>query len=108
MNSPIVFRCAAEAAEGAIATVLERRGLRVVRSFDLQTARGAVAGCTCPYHGGERCTCEYFVLLVYGAAAEPVVITIHGQDARLYAQRVEGPGTTHEPAFAGQVEAGLL
>jgi hypothetical protein len=108
MNNSIVFRCTGEVALGAVATSLQRRGLRVIRSFDLQTARGAVAGCTCPHHGTEHCTCEYFVLLAYGSTAAPAVITVHGRDARLCAQLVDQPGTVPEPDLAGQVEAGLL
>ncbi|MGA9533677.1 MAG: hypothetical protein WBR18_13250 [Anaerolineales bacterium] len=57
--------------------------LAVIRSFDLQTARGRIqdpASCPCPYHGSERCTCQYIVLLVYDGEAEPASIVVHGHD----------------------------
>ncbi len=108
MNGSIVFNCNAELAAGAVRDALQRRGLRVMRSFDLQSAQAAAAGCTCPHHGTERCTCEYFVLLVYGTTSIPAVITVHGRDERLHAQMVEAPGQVLDPELAAQVGIGLL
>ncbi|MFQ6058535.1 MAG: hypothetical protein ACE5MB_06635 [Anaerolineae bacterium] len=53
-----------------IATALEGQGFRVARGFDLREALAAQAEeCPCPYHGTERCTCSYTVLLIYGPDA---------------------------------------
>jgi hypothetical protein len=48
-----------------LVTSLERHGLRVMVTFDLQLARANQVDCHCPHHGTERCTCQYAVLLVY-------------------------------------------
>lgn len=57
-------------------------GMQVERSFDLQTARGAHVGCTCPHHGTEQCDCQIVVLLVYGQDASLVTLVAHGRDGR--------------------------
>jgi hypothetical protein len=59
------------------------QGLSVVRSFDLQTARSELhdpTACTCPYHGTDRCTCQYIVFLVYGDGEDPLSLVVHGHD----------------------------
>ncbi|MCL7453078.1 MAG: hypothetical protein M8467_08510 [Anaerolineae bacterium] len=67
----------------AVTALLERRGYRVTRSFDLQSARNHhVEHCPCPHHGTEECTCQYVVLLAYppvaaGVATGPRVFTVH-------------------------------
>jgi len=67
----------------------ERRGLRVVRSFDLQVARAAHPGCTCPHHGTAQCTCQMVVLLIYAGEAYPkAVLVVHGHDNRTHIGQV--------------------
>jgi hypothetical protein len=53
-------------------SALAKHGRRSVRSFDLQSARAAsTQECPCPYHHTTNCTCQYLVLIVYSAKAEP-------------------------------------
>ncbi len=65
----------------AVWDALLRRGYRMLRSFDLQSAVARHAeGCACPFHGTEHCTCQYVVLLAYPIGtpmATPRVLTIH-------------------------------
>jgi len=75
-----------EEAVAALTAALERRGLRVTRSFDLHTALAGHDPCPCPHHGTEHCTCNYTILLVYcpiGAGSAlfvPWVVTAHQRD----------------------------
>ncbi len=57
---------------------LDRAGLRVLRTFDLKDARLAAADCPCPHHGEAGCECQMVVLLIYGEAAPPVTLILHG------------------------------
>lgn len=71
--------------ESSIPLLMEKisqQGYHVERSFDLQTARGAHVGCTCPHHGTEQCDCQIVVLLVYGQDASLVTLVAHGRDGR--------------------------
>jgi len=89
MGQTVTFDRLSEQVIAAITTTLARRGYRVVRSFDLQSARDRYAGeCACPHHGTSSCTCQYVVLLVYaqmGAGrpmatelpSPPRVLTVH-------------------------------
>lgn len=63
---------------------LARKGLRVLRTFDLHEARLALEGCSCPHHGTEQCDCQMVVLLVYGKAEEPVTLILHGNDGQTW------------------------
>ena len=67
-------------------TALLRAGLKVVRSFDLNSARAVHAECNCPHHGTALCDCHLIMLLVYGEEDAPVTMSIHGRDG--YAQLV--------------------
>ncbi len=76
----------------------ERGGLRVLETFDLQTARLGLADCPCPYHGMEACDCQMVVLLVYGEATAPMALTLHGNDGQTWISLAnEGAG---EPGAA--------
>jgi hypothetical protein len=57
---------------------LNEAGLRTVQTFDLHSAITGAQGCSCPNHGTEECDCQLVVLLVYGTAAEPVTLILHG------------------------------
>lgn len=61
---------------------LTSAGFRVVRTFDLQTARLAHLDCTCPNHGTENCNCQMIVLLVYQNKSIPATVIIHGQEGK--------------------------
>ncbi len=59
---------------------LEFAGYQVIRSFDLQRARGAHTGCACPHHGKAQCNCQMIVLLIYLSNGEPYTLLAHGRD----------------------------
>jgi len=81
------FRAPAEQVVQALTAALARRGVQLVQSFDLRTARARhldVEGCACPHHGTAECTCQYVVALAYpsgplraGHLAAPHVLTAH-------------------------------
>ena len=81
-NLGSVARDCREAAE-QLSHDLAGAGLRVTRSFDLQSARKALRdpeGCQCPHHGTADCTCQYVVLLVSDGAETPLTLVAHGHD----------------------------
>jgi len=80
-------------------------GLRVTRSFDLQSARHALRdpeSCSCPHHGTAECTCQYVVLLVDAGAGSPLTLVAHGHDGMT---RLSMDGS--EPRIAGIIRASV-
>lgn len=71
---------------------LEAVGLAVGRTFDLQSARAAQAGCACPHHGTARCDCQMIVLLVYAAPCQPLSLVAHGKDGKCWLSLSASPG----------------
>jgi hypothetical protein len=101
----ILYDCNGETAAQAATEAFTRRGLRVVRSFDLRSAMASHADCECPHHGTAQCTCQFVVLLVYGdpstepalslskgSGGAPVVMTAHSRDAQAQVQIVRPTG----------------
>ena len=70
---------------------LATANLRVVQTFDLNTARHALEDCPCPHHGTEQCDCQMVVLLVYVNSAEPAALILHGNDGQTWVSIVEHP-----------------
>lgn len=63
---------------------LKEAGLRSVQTFDLHSAVMGTQGCSCPNHGTAECDCQMMVLLVYGDAAEPVTLLLHGNSKQTW------------------------
>ena len=61
---------------------LNEIGLQVEQTFDLQVARLSHAGCTCPHHGTEQCSCQMVVLLVRYEGKDPITLILHGNDGQ--------------------------
>jgi hypothetical protein len=61
---------------------LSQAGLRPIQTFDLHAARVGMHDCSCPNHGTNKCDCQMVVLLVYGKAAEPVTLILHGNNGQ--------------------------
>ncbi len=80
-----------EDATARAAQLLSEANLRVMRSFDLRSARATHTGCTCPHHGTAQCTCQMVVLLVYGPVGAPVTLVAHGQDEQIWFSLVDIP-----------------
>lgn len=108
MNETIVFNSGSDIVVKAVTAVLTRRRFRVIRSFDLRSALTTHDGCECPHHGTARCDCQFVVLLAYGDAAEPVVITMHSRDNRTEAGVVRDAMTVPDPYLAEDVMATLV
>jgi hypothetical protein len=116
MNKAVTFAGLPNLAVGAVTTVLERRGYRVMRSFDLQSALGYhVEHCPCPYHGTEECTCQYVVLLAYPQASNewvpPRVLTAHSYGQQTQVALQHDSSMDEEERFAlisALVEAAML
>jgi len=56
---------------------LEARELRVIRSFDLQSACASLPTLPCPHHGDSPCDCQLVILLIYGSGAVPASVVLH-------------------------------
>ena len=70
---------------------LSQASLRAVQTFDLHAARLAMHDCPCPNHGTNECDCQMVVLLVYGKAAEPVTLFLHGNDGQTWLSIADDP-----------------
>lgn len=115
MNDSTLYNSDGETAAQTLTAALTRQGFHVVRTFDLRSALAARPDrdasrwpCNCPYHGTDRCTCQFVVLLVYGDAAEPVVVTVHSRDTQAHLQIVHDALTRPDPHLARQVMAVLI
>ena len=107
MTARITFSADGETATRRVTDALVRRGFRVLRSFDLRSAVTGHHACSCPHHGTDQCTCQYVVLLAYGPAGAPIVITAHGRDAVTEVQIVEDANAPSDPAATGLARAAL-
>ena len=113
MTASIWFPADGEAATQSVTATLARRGFRVVRSFDLRSAVAGQCECGCPHHGTAQCTCQYAVLLAYGATGAPIVVIAHGQDIESEMQVVEDPNaptdqTASRAVYEALAEAALI
>ena len=84
-----------------VARCLGVSGLKVVRSFDLQSSRIAMGGiiCECPHHGTRDCDCQVAVLLVYGENGTPATLLMHGRDRKTKFSLVNTPQNPVEPGL---------
>ena len=95
---------------------LTQSGLRVVRSFDLQSACASFPDLTCPHHGDSNCDCQLVVLLIYGTEAIPATIILHSHRGKTDADLVDSPNNRPDPdlvemirhAFETGVETSLF
>ncbi|HLF75213.1 MAG TPA: hypothetical protein VI524_12745 [Anaerolineales bacterium] len=77
--------------------------MRVVQTFDLQTARRAMADCPCPHHGTSECDCQMVVLLVYGEGTEPATLILHGNDGQTRLSLADPPGRRTDARTAAAI-----
>lgn len=108
MTHGIVFHADGERALQAIQTQLAEHGLSVVRSFDLRSALAAYPECPCPYHGMAQCTCQFVVLLIYGAAEYPTTLTLHSHADQTQAQIVPDLAAPSDPRQLDSLVAILI
>lgn len=108
MNESIVFNFDSETATQAALAALARHRLYVMRSFDLRSALQSQGGCECPHHGTAQCNCQFVVLLVYGEATAPAVVTLHSCDNQAEARIVHDATTIPDPRLADEVRTALV
>lgn len=82
INSLLTMPMKCDSAVTLVSHVMTADGMRVVRSFDLQTACAAFSNNICPSHGENPCDCQMVVLLVYDEGSKPLSIVMHGHDRR--------------------------
>ena len=63
---------------------LSQTGLRVLQTFDLKTARYALADEPCPYHETSICDCQMVILLIYGMTDDPAILILQGSDGKTW------------------------
>jgi hypothetical protein len=86
---------------------LERVGLRLLETFDLQVARSSGAECPCPHHGTAKCDCQMIVLLIYGEGTAPTALMLHGSDGRTWISLPDSPACGTEPLIEAAIVSGL-
>lgn len=91
------IRADSQPAVDQVVKALTGAGLQVVHSFDLQVARSAHTGCTCPHHGTAQCDCQMVVLLVYDRVHSPATLIAHSHDAQTQVRLVDAPEQRPHP-----------
>lgn len=86
---------------------LSQAGLRALQTFDLHAARMGMHECACPNHGTEDCDCQMVVLLVYGNAAQPVTLILHGNDGQTWLSIADTPSQRVDSNLLAQIRAAL-
>jgi len=79
-------------------------GLRVLRTFDLHNARFNLEDSPCPNHGSEACDCQMVVVLVYGQAAQPATLILHGSNGQTLLSLVNTPVQQADPSLQFSIE----
>ena len=87
---------------------LSDHAIQVTRSFDLQATRAVHAGCSCPHHGTEKCTCQLIVLLVYERQNPPITLVLEGRDGQTWVSVVMTPGEKVCPHLMELIRTALL
>jgi hypothetical protein len=103
-----VFNMDADRAIPRITNLLEKAGLQVYQSFDLQSARTGDISCRCPYHGTDKCDCQMAVLLIYGHSRIPTTLVVHGHDKKTYLTLVDNPQQRPEDGITALIQQTLL
>ncbi|HEY9152526.1 MAG TPA: hypothetical protein VIN60_06540 [Anaerolineales bacterium] len=75
-----------------------------MQTFDLHDARHEMSDCPCPYHGTSKCDCQMIVLLIYGEAAEPTTLILHGNDGQTWISFVSTSAQRVDPAIQSAIE----
>ncbi len=86
---------------------LAQAGLRSVQTFDLHAARLGLDDCPCPNHGTEACDCQLVILLVYGEAAEPLTLILHGNDGQTWVSVAESPSQPVDQRLVDSIRQAL-
>lgn len=81
--------------------------LRPIQTFDLHDARLATQDCSCPHHGTSACDCQMVVLLVYGKAADPTTLILHGNDGRTWISIANDPQQVANPKMVTSIQQAL-
>lgn len=79
-----ILNCPWDEALSWTKTRLSQAGLRILQTFDLNTARHAFADYPCPHHGTSGCDCQLVILLIYGMTNEPATLILQGNDGRTW------------------------
>ena len=86
---------------------LSQAGLRPIQTFDLHAARVGSHDCPCPNHETDQCDCQMVVLLVYGKAAEPVTLILHGNDGQTWLSIAENPRQRTDEKLIAAIQQAL-
>ena len=99
-----------EDCETAVANVTARlsdSGLRVVRSFDLQSACVSYPSQTCPHHGQGSCDCQLVILMVYDTEGQPDSLVLHTCDGQTQVSLAAIPGRINIAGLEKRIRAAL-
>ena len=87
---------------------INRVGLSVIRTFDLQVARDAQRVCLCPHHGTGLCDCQMVVLLVYADYREPMTLIAHGYNNHTWFSVVDTPQQRADASVEATIRQAVL
>ncbi len=78
-----------------------------MQTFDLHTARLGSHSCPCPNHGTEECDCQMIILMVYGEAAEPITLILHGNDGQTWISVADHPSQQTDKVLLANIRRAL-
>ena len=96
-----------ETTTALVTHVLTEAGLRVQRSFDLQSACASFTDNVCPHHGDAPCDCQLVVLLVYLKESRPVSLVLHSHRGTTELGIADGFGQSPPSDLAARVRSTL-
>jgi hypothetical protein len=106
--SPFCIRnCPCDEAVSWTKTQLSQAGLRVLQTFDLNTARQTLADSPCPYHGTSECDCQMVILLIYGITDEPAALIVQGNNGQTWFSFENYPWHQPDPGLRVTIERAL-
>jgi hypothetical protein len=106
LNSPAPFFSANRPYDEVLPWLRQRlsqAGLRVMQTFDLNTARLDLEDCPCPQHGTDKCDCQMIVLLVYGKDSGPATLILHGNDGQTWLSLIHTPAQKADSSIRASI-----
>lgn len=91
----------------SVTALLTSSGLRVVRSFDLQSACASYTSPVCPHHGQKDCDCQLVVLMIYGSQEQPSSLILHSSGGQTQVGLATMPDQTDAPKLERRIRVAL-
>ena len=103
MRDALIFDIDGQAVIPEVTLALAKHSLPVVLSFDLRAAQAGQSACACHTRSTSQCECTLVVLLVYGAAPEPLTLIVSGCGSQTEVRIAQDADVHPDPRLATDV-----